>query len=69
MSRLTTIAKHLAFGALMSACSFGVYAEANPISDKQKKNAEALIQKALDSDLGFEIVESLTTEIGPRRRL
>ena len=66
MSRLNTIARRLAFGALVSACSFGVFAETSPITDEQKKNAEALIQKALKSDLGYSIVESLTTEIGPR---
>ena len=36
------------------------------ISDQQRKTANALIQTALDSDLAFEIVESLTTEVGPR---
>ena len=36
------------------------------ISDKQKANATLLMEKALKSDLGFGIVESLTTEIGPR---
>ncbi|HAM16964.1 MAG TPA: peptidase M28 family protein, partial [Alteromonas macleodii] len=58
MSRLNTIARRLAFGALVSACSFGVFAETSPITDEQKKNAEALIQKALKSDLGYSIVES-----------
>lgn len=66
MSRLTTIAKQLACGALASACAFGVFAETSPITDMQRKNAEALIQKALKSDVGYNIVESLTTEIGPR---
>ena len=66
MSRLNTIAKRLAVGALVTACSLGVFAETSPITPQQKKNAETLIQKALNSDLGYSIVESLTTEIGPR---
>ena len=36
------------------------------ISEQQKANAQALMEKALKSDLAYEIVESLTTEIGPR---
>ena len=36
------------------------------ISEKQQKIAEQLIQDALESDLAYSIVESLTTEIGPR---
>ena len=40
MSRLNTIARRLAFGALVSACSFGVFAETSPITDEQKKNAD-----------------------------
>lgn len=66
MSRLNSFARRLAFGVLVSTCSFGVIAETSPITQKQKENAEALIQKALKSDLGFNIVESLTTEVGPR---
>ena len=66
MSRLNTVAKHLAIGALMSAASFGVFAKTSLVTDKQRQNAEMLIEKALDSDLGYSIVESLTTEVGPR---
>lgn len=36
------------------------------ITEQQKTTAEALMQEALNSDLAFEIVESLTTEVGPR---
>ena len=36
------------------------------ISDTQRANAKALISDALESDLAFSIVESLTTEVGPR---
>lgn len=38
----------------------------NVVTEQQKATAEALMQEALDSDLAFEIVESLTTEVGPR---
>lgn len=56
----------------LSLCfAIGVFshlAVANPpvISDEQKDTATQLMQSALQSDLGFQIVESLTTEIGPR---
>ena len=36
------------------------------LSDEQRKNATDLMQTALESELGYNIVESLTTEIGPR---
>jgi len=36
------------------------------ISNEQKQRAQSLLDEALKSDLGFSIVESLTTEIGPR---
>ena len=36
------------------------------ISQKQRDTAEQLIQDALKSDLAYTIVESLTTEVGPR---
>jgi len=35
-------------------------------SDAQIETANALAETALSSDLGFEILESLTTEVGPR---
>lgn len=35
-------------------------------SAEQVETAQALIDAALDSDLGYEIVESLTTQVGPR---
>jgi len=55
----------------LSVLSQGVLSQETPtaaplISDKQKANAILLMEKALKSDLGFDIVESLTTEIGPR---
>ncbi len=66
MSSLNAVAKGLALGALLSVFSFGASANPSPITAEQKKNAEALIQKALKSDLGYRIVDSLTTEVGPR---
>jgi Zn-dependent M28 family amino/carboxypeptidase len=38
----------------------------NAITQEQKTTAETLMKEALDSDLAFDIVESLTTEVGPR---
>ncbi len=39
---------------------------AKPISDAQKETAQGLLDDALKSELGFNIVESLTTEVGAR---
>lgn len=41
-------------------------AEQQMVTSKLRQEAEALIEKSLNSPVGFEIVESLTTEIGPR---
>nr|WP_245732050.1 M20/M25/M40 family metallo-hydrolase [Thalassotalea agarivorans] len=38
----------------------------SPISKQQKETAQQLMETALKSDLAYDIVESLTTEIGPR---
>jgi hypothetical protein len=46
MSRLNTIARRLAFGALVSACSFGVFAKTSPITDEQKKNDVSINSKS-----------------------
>lgn len=64
------ISKYLVLGATFSLLSFLSLAQTNDtasvISEEQRKTATDLMQSALESDLGFEIVESLTTEIGPR---
>ncbi|MDT0594949.1 M28 family peptidase [Glaciecola petra] len=64
------ISRRLFFGAILSLFSFLSVAQTNDsiniISEEQRKTATDLMQTALNSDLGFEIVESLTTEIGPR---
>ncbi len=39
---------------------------AQPFSENQLTTAQRLMDQALESDLGYEIVESLTTEVGPR---
>ena len=65
MLKVNGIAKGLTF-ALLSTLSVSLAANPSPITPQQKQTAENLIEKALESDLGFEIVESLTTEIGPR---
>ena len=41
-------------------------ADSFSLSEAQLKTAQSLIEQALESDLAFEIVESLTTEVGPR---
>lgn len=58
--------KRLALGAVFSFLSLQVLASETIISSEQKQTATQLMQTALESDLGFDIVESLTTEIGPR---
>jgi len=57
------------FGLLLgiAAVTFSAYADDHAIvSDQQRETARALMDKALDSDLAYGIVESLTTEIGAR---
>ena len=41
-------------------------ADKSVFTPAQTKTAQSLIQRALESNLGYEIVESLTTEVGPR---
>jgi len=60
----TKLSLGLAFA--LSVFSFSSLAEPEVISTQQKETATQLMQTALKSDLGFDIVESLTTEIGPR---
>lgn len=60
------ILKYAGVGVAMTLLSTQILAKDKPISIEQKQTANQLIQTALKSDLGFEIVESLTTEIGPR---
>ncbi|MDO6426695.1 M20/M25/M40 family metallo-hydrolase [Thalassotalea sp. 1_MG-2023] len=58
--------KRLTFGAMLSIFSVQLLAAQSPITDDQKHTATQLMQTAIKSDLGMEIVTSLTTEIGPR---
>ncbi|MFC3121449.1 M20/M25/M40 family metallo-hydrolase [Agaribacter flavus] len=60
------LTRYLAFGVAFSVFSFPSFAEKNIVSNTQKENARALMQTALESDLAYDIVESLTTEVGPR---
>ncbi len=39
---------------------------ASPLTPELKRAADGLIDRALESDLGYRIVEDLTTEVGPR---
>ena len=65
--RLTIqLTKRLAYGMALSVLSFQLLAQQAVVTEAQKETATQLIQTALKSDLGFSIVESLTTEIGPR---
>jgi len=53
---------------LASLNSYAQTQKAEPyvIDDKQLEIAKSLMESALKSDLAYEIVESLTTEVGPR---
>jgi Zn-dependent M28 family amino/carboxypeptidase len=50
----------------LSLFSLSLAAQQAPFTPEQKATAVQLMETALKSDHGFEIVESLTTEIGPR---
>ncbi|NVK23621.1 MAG: M20/M25/M40 family metallo-hydrolase, partial [Gammaproteobacteria bacterium] len=58
--------KNITLGAIFCTLSISAAAKDSLITDEQKQTAQQLMQTALKSDLGYEIVESLTTEIGPR---
>jgi hypothetical protein len=58
--------KAVTLSALMGVFSTSLLAAPSPITDAQKETAEQLIQTALKSDMGYDIVTSLTTEVGPR---
>lgn len=51
---------------LLAITSGNAVAQANLLSPGVETTARQLMDEALDSDLAWEIVESLTTEIGPR---
>lgn len=58
--------KAVTLSALVGVFSTSLLAAPSPITDSQKETAEQLIQTALKSDMGYDIVTSLTTEVGPR---
>ena len=58
--------KNVTLSALLCVLSAPLMAEQSPITKQQRETAEQLMNTALKSDLAFNIVESLTTEIGPR---
>lgn len=60
------LSKRLTLGVALSVFSFLTIAQQAVLTDKQKATATQLIETALKSDLGYSIVESLTTTIGPR---
>ena len=58
--------KRLALGVTFGLLSIFAFAQDPIITHQQKQTATQLMQDALKSELGFSIVESLTTEVGPR---
>ena len=58
--------KNLTFSTLLCVISLPLVAQEPVITKQQKELAQQLMATALKSDLAFNIVESLTTEIGPR---
>jgi hypothetical protein len=60
------IFKRLSATVLIYTISLSLFAQQSAITDEQRETASQLMQTALKSDLGFSIVESLTTEVGPR---
>ena len=66
MSNIKSLKLMFVSSFLVACLNINIYAESPVISQSQIETAEKLMQTALDSKLGFDIVESLTTEIGPR---
>lgn len=65
-NKMHHLVKQLSVCTLLGLFSFHTIADSSPITSKQKQTAEQLMETALASHLGFDIVESLTTEVGPR---
>jgi hypothetical protein len=59
------IQSHFAIAIVIALVSVTVSAK-EVITEQQKATAHTLMQEALNSDLAYKIVESLTTEVGPR---
>lgn len=59
----TTLAASIACAAF---CSPSAAADAPALSAKERAAVDRLIEKALADDRAYELVESLTTEVGPR---
>ncbi|GAA6137237.1 M28 family metallopeptidase [Arenicella sp. 4NH20-0111] len=58
--------KYLTLGVALSVGNINADANESIVDETQIETAKQLVQTALKSDLGFQIVESLTTEVGPR---
>ncbi len=65
-SHLTLIKLWLALGLGMVLAQSISATEPYELTDAQQQTAKELMRTALESDLAWEIVESLTTEVGPR---
>ena len=50
----------------LAACLFVLSAAAEPLSEAALAEARALRERALADDTAYELVRSLTTEVGPR---
>lgn len=67
--KLPVVQYYVAFTLVLAIASISLPSQVfakDLITEQQKATAKALMQKALKSDLAYEIVESLTTEVGPR---
>ena len=58
--------KFLAAAALLPLFSNAYAADAPSLTAVQKKTVDKIISYALDDDTAYEMLESLTTEVGPR---
>ncbi len=58
--------KTLAVSAALLISSSYVIAQPKLLTEKELKQVETVRQTAMNSNLGYEILESLTTEVGPR---
>jgi len=54
------------WASLLCSCLLVVQANANALSEQQLEQLEALKKTSLESDLSYQIIESLTTEVGNR---
>ena len=66
MKRILTAAALALFGSAGLSGAFAQDPAQTAITDDMRRTAERLIDAAYDDNIGFDVVESLTTEVGPR---